>query len=43
MTTVRLSVDDQRLLLNAILNPPEPSESLRKAADAYKRFVRRSR
>ncbi|RWM10791.1 DUF1778 domain-containing protein [Mesorhizobium sp.] len=36
---IRLSMEDQRALMEAILNPPEPNEALRKAADAYKRLV----
>jgi uncharacterized protein (DUF1778 family) len=40
---IRLSVEDQRLMLDAILNPPEPNEALLKAADAYKRLVVNSR
>ncbi|MDX8438066.1 DUF1778 domain-containing protein [Mesorhizobium australafricanum] len=40
---IRLSMEDQRALMEAILNPPEPNEALRKAADAYKRLVIESR
>jgi len=40
---IRLSIEDQRALVDAILNPPEPNEALRKAADAYKRLVAESR
>ncbi|MER8630081.1 MAG: DUF1778 domain-containing protein [Mesorhizobium sp.] len=40
---IRLSIDDQRALVEAILDPPEPNEALRKAADAYKRLVVESR
>ncbi|RWC32787.1 DUF1778 domain-containing protein [Mesorhizobium sp.] len=40
---IRLSIEDQRALAEAILNPPEPNEALRKAADAYKRLVVESR
>ncbi|TPL91823.1 DUF1778 domain-containing protein [Mesorhizobium sp. B2-3-12] len=40
---IRLSIEDQRALVEAILNPPEPNEALRKAADAYKRLVVESR
>ncbi|RUW51645.1 MAG: DUF1778 domain-containing protein [Mesorhizobium sp.] len=40
---IRLSIEDQRALVEAILNPPEPNEALRKAADAYKRVVVESR
>ncbi|TIN21210.1 MAG: DUF1778 domain-containing protein [Mesorhizobium sp.] len=40
---IRLSIKDQHALAEAILNPPEPNEALRKAADAYKRLVVESR
>ncbi|MER8462750.1 DUF1778 domain-containing protein [Mesorhizobium sp. M0293] len=40
---IRLSIEDQHALVEAILNPPEPNEALRKAADAYKRLVVESR
>lgn len=40
---IRLSIEDQRALVDAILNPPEPNDALRKAADAYKRLVAESR
>ncbi|MCA0012425.1 DUF1778 domain-containing protein [Mesorhizobium sp. B292B1B] len=40
---IRLSIEDQLALAEAILNPPEPNEALRKAADAYKRLVVESR
>lgn len=39
---IRLSIEDQQALMEAILNPPEPNEALRKAADAHKRLVSRS-
>jgi uncharacterized protein (DUF1778 family) len=40
---IRLSIEDQHTLVEAILNPPEPNDALRKAADAYKRLVVESR
>ncbi|MBZ9964939.1 DUF1778 domain-containing protein [Mesorhizobium sp. BR1-1-2] len=40
---IRLSIEDQLALAEAILNPPEPNEALRKAADVYKRLVVESR
>lgn len=40
---VRLSVEDQRLMLDAILDPPEPNKSLRKAVEAYHQLVIKSR
>ena len=42
-TIIRLSIEDQRAMMDAILNPPEPSEALRKAADAHNRLVVESR
>ncbi|WP_352660928.1 DUF1778 domain-containing protein [Mesorhizobium sp. M0166] len=42
-TIMRISVEDQRAMMEAILNPPEPNEALRKAADAHKRLVIESR
>jgi uncharacterized protein (DUF1778 family) len=40
---VRLSVEDQRLMMDAVLNPPDPNEALRKAFEAHKRLVAESR
>ncbi|WP_032900478.1 DUF1778 domain-containing protein [Mesorhizobium ciceri] len=40
---IRLSIEDQIALVAAILNPPEPNEALRRAANAYKRLVAESR
>jgi uncharacterized protein (DUF1778 family) len=34
---VRLSIEDQRTLADAILNPPEPTPALRRAAERYRR------
>ncbi|MER8535412.1 DUF1778 domain-containing protein [Mesorhizobium sp. M1005] len=42
-TIMRISLEDQRAMMEAILNPPEPNEALRKAADAHKRLVVESR
>ncbi|MER9358347.1 DUF1778 domain-containing protein [Mesorhizobium sp. M0500] len=42
-TIMRISVEDQRAMMEAILNPPEPNEALRKAADAHNRLVVESR
>lgn len=36
---LRLAVEDQRLLAEAILNPPEPNDALRRAAAAHRRLV----
>jgi uncharacterized protein (DUF1778 family) len=33
---LRLSVEDQRQIAEAILNPPEPNEALKKAAKKYR-------
>jgi uncharacterized protein (DUF1778 family) len=37
---IRLSVEDQRAFGEAILHSPEPSEALRRAADAHKRLIK---
>lgn len=42
-TIIRLSIEDQRSMVDTILHPPEPNEALRKAAEAYKRLVVESR
>lgn len=42
-TILRLSIEDQRLMLDAILDPPEPNKALRKAVEAHKRLVVGSR
>ena len=42
-TIIRLSVEDQRRIAEAILNPPEPNEALRRAFEAHKRLVIESR
>lgn len=39
---VRLSVDDQQALAQALADPPEPNAALRKARDAHRRLVLRS-
>jgi uncharacterized protein (DUF1778 family) len=36
---IRLSVEDQRLLADALLNPPEPVPALVRAIEQYRRFV----
>ena len=36
---IRLSVEDQRLLAEALLNPPEPTPALVRAAKSYRRLV----
>lgn len=36
---IRLSVEDSRAVVEALLNPPEPNEQLRKAAEEYQRLI----
>jgi len=40
---IRLSVEGQRAFAEAILNPPEPSAGLKKAAEAHRRLIREVR
>ncbi len=40
---IRLSVADQRAFAEAILNPPAPSPSLVRAAEAYRGLIKASR
>lgn len=40
---VRLSVEDQKALVESILNPPSPTRALRKAKAAHKRLIAKSR
>ena len=40
---IRLSIDDQRMLAESILNPPKPVRGLRRARDAHKRLIAKSR
>ena len=37
---IRLSVDDQRAFAEAILNPPEPTPALKRAAARYRQLVK---
>ena len=39
---IRLSVEDQRRLAEAILNPPEPTDALRRAFESHRRLIARS-
>jgi uncharacterized protein (DUF1778 family) len=39
---IRLSLDDQRAFVEAILNPPEPTPSLRRAFELHREFVKAS-
>ena len=36
---IRLSVEDQRLIADAIMNPPEPNDALRRAFEAHSQLV----
>lgn len=38
---IRLSVEDQRLLVAALLNPPEPAPALVRAAERHRRVVQK--
>jgi uncharacterized protein (DUF1778 family) len=40
---IRLSVEDQRVFAEAVLNPLPPSNSLLKAAEAYRTLIKASR
>jgi uncharacterized protein (DUF1778 family) len=40
---IRLSVEDQRLIAEALLNPPEPTPALRRAFERYHRLIKESR
>jgi len=37
-TIIRLSVEDQRQIMESLLNPPEPNEALRRAFEARRRL-----
>ena len=39
---IRLSVEDQRAIIEAILNPPEPSPALRRAFETHRRLINHS-
>ncbi len=41
--TILLSIEDQRAFAKAILNPPAPSASMRRAAKAYRERIQSSR
>ena len=40
---IRLSVADQKMFVDAILNPPPPNDAMRRAAAAYRDLVKESR
>ena len=37
---IRLSIEDQRSFAEAILNPPEPNDAMRRAAAAHRALVK---
>ncbi len=37
---IRLSVEDQRIFAEAILNPPEPNDALRRAFESHRRLIK---
>ncbi|SFK63797.1 DUF1778 domain-containing protein [Methylocapsa palsarum] len=39
---IRLSVEDQRIFVDAILNPREPTPALLRAAEAYRSIIKDS-
>jgi uncharacterized protein (DUF1778 family) len=43
MQVIRLAVEDQRALADALENPPEPARALRRARDAHRRLVVKTR
>jgi uncharacterized protein (DUF1778 family) len=40
---IRLSVEDQRMIAEAILNPPEPNDALKRAFEHHRRLIKESR
>jgi uncharacterized protein (DUF1778 family) len=40
---IRLSVEDQRLIAEALLNPPEPTPALKKVFEHHRRLIKESR
>lgn len=40
---IRLSVEDQRALAEAILNPPPPTPAMERAIDRYRTLIKASR
>jgi len=40
---IRLSVEDQHRIAEALLNPPEPTPALRKAFEHHRRLIKESR
>ena len=40
---IRLSVEDQRMFAETILNPPRPNEAMRRAAAAHRNLVKETR
>jgi uncharacterized protein (DUF1778 family) len=37
---IRLSIEDQRALIEALLDPPEPTPALKRAAERHSRLVK---
>ena len=40
---IRLSVEDQRMIAEAILNPPDPNDALKRAFEHHRRLIKESR
>ena len=40
---IRLSIEDQRAFVEAILNPPEPAPALRRAFRRHRKLVKEAR
>jgi uncharacterized protein (DUF1778 family) len=40
---IKLSLEDQRIFAEAILNPPKPTPALKRAMERHRRMVRTSR
>jgi uncharacterized protein (DUF1778 family) len=43
MHVIRVSLEDQRALFEAFINPPEPGPAWRRAKAAHRRLIRESR
>ena len=39
---IRLALEDQKLFIESILNPPEPTPALLRAAEAHRRLIKSS-
>lgn len=40
--TIHLSAEDQKSLVEELLNPPEPTPALLRAKETYKRIIRKA-